>query len=187
MSPAPAPRLNVLGVGISATDLAAATDRTIAAAASGQPLGVSALAVHAVMEAHSHPDYRARLNTLDLAAPDGQPVRWALNALHGAGLRTRVYGPFLMQAVCARAAQDGLPIYLFGGTAETLGPLATRLAAAHPGLRVAGTRPSRFRRISEAEARQDAQAIAGSGVNFISVGALTQSARAVDLGLDFED
>ena len=33
----------------------------------------------------------------------------------------------------------------------------------------------------------NAQAIAGSGVNFISVGALTQSARAVDLGLDFED
>ena len=31
------------------------------------------------------------------------------------------------------------------------------------------------------------QAIAGSGVNFISVGALTHSARAVDMGLDFED
>jgi nicotinate-nucleotide pyrophosphorylase (carboxylating) len=33
----------------------------------------------------------------------------------------------------------------------------------------------------------NAQAIAGSGVNFISVGALTHSARAVDMGLDFED
>jgi nicotinate-nucleotide pyrophosphorylase (carboxylating) len=31
------------------------------------------------------------------------------------------------------------------------------------------------------------RAIAGSGVNFISVGALTHSARAVDIGLDFED
>ena len=30
------------------------------------------------------------------------------------------------------------------------------------------------------------QAIAGSGVDFISVGALTHSARAVDIGLDFE-
>jgi nicotinate-nucleotide pyrophosphorylase (carboxylating) len=30
------------------------------------------------------------------------------------------------------------------------------------------------------------RAIAGSGVNFISVGALTHSARAVDIGLDFE-
>jgi N-acetylglucosaminyldiphosphoundecaprenol N-acetyl-beta-D-mannosaminyltransferase len=170
MSPVPAPRLNVLGVGISATDLAAATDRIIAAAAAQQPLGVSALAVHAVMEARSQPDYRARLNTLDLAAPDGQPVRWALNALHGARLRTRVYGPFLMQAVCARAAREGLPIYLFGSSAETLGPLAARLAASHPGLRVAGTRPSRFRRISAAEARDDAQAIAGSGARIVFCG-----------------
>ena len=30
------------------------------------------------------------------------------------------------------------------------------------------------------------RAIAGSGVDFISVGALTHSARAVDIGLDFE-
>jgi nicotinate-nucleotide pyrophosphorylase (carboxylating) len=29
------------------------------------------------------------------------------------------------------------------------------------------------------------RAIAGSGVDFISVGALTHSARAVDIGLDF--
>jgi nicotinate-nucleotide pyrophosphorylase (carboxylating) len=31
------------------------------------------------------------------------------------------------------------------------------------------------------------RAIAGSGVGFISVGALTHSARAVDIGLDFEN
>jgi nicotinate-nucleotide pyrophosphorylase (carboxylating) len=31
-----------------------------------------------------------------------------------------------------------------------------------------------------------ARAIAKTGVNFISVGALTHSARAVDVGLDFE-
>jgi len=30
------------------------------------------------------------------------------------------------------------------------------------------------------------RAIAASGVDFISVGALTHSARAVDIGLDFE-
>jgi N-acetylglucosaminyldiphosphoundecaprenol N-acetyl-beta-D-mannosaminyltransferase len=31
--------------------------------------------------------YRGRLNALDLVTPDGQPVRWALNVLHHAGLR----------------------------------------------------------------------------------------------------
>ncbi len=34
---------------------------------------------------------------------------------------------------------------------------------------------------------QTVRAIAGSGVDFISVGAVTHSARAVDIGLDFED
>jgi nicotinate-nucleotide pyrophosphorylase (carboxylating) len=34
---------------------------------------------------------------------------------------------------------------------------------------------------------QTVRAIAGSGVNFVSVGAITHSARAVDIGLDFED
>jgi len=170
MNPNPAPRLNVLGVGIAATDLAAATDRIIAAAQAGQPLGVSALAVHAVMEARGHPDYRARLNALDLAAPDGQPVRWALNVLYGAALRTRVYGPFLMQSVCARAAREGLPLYLFGTTAATLSRLSTGLAAAHPGLRIAGTRPSRFRRATEAEAHEDARAIAASGARIVFCG-----------------
>ena len=34
---------------------------------------------------------------------------------------------------------------------------------------------------------QTVRAIAESGVNFISVGAITHSARAVDIGLDFED
>jgi len=34
---------------------------------------------------------------------------------------------------------------------------------------------------------QTVRAIAGSGVDFISVGALTHSARAVDIGLDFEN
>lgn len=34
---------------------------------------------------------------------------------------------------------------------------------------------------------QTVRAIAGSGVDFISVGAITHSARAVDIGLDYED
>jgi exopolysaccharide biosynthesis WecB/TagA/CpsF family protein len=170
MSLPPAPRHNVLGVGISPTDYGAATGRIIAAATSGSPLAVSALAVHAIMEASGDPDYRARLNALDVAAPDGQPVRWALNLLHGAGLRERVYGPFLMRSLCAAAAREGLPIYLFGGSSATLARLSARLQEAHPGLRVAGSRASRFRRATQAEARGDAQAIAESGARLVFCG-----------------
>jgi exopolysaccharide biosynthesis WecB/TagA/CpsF family protein len=170
MSRNPATRLNVLGVGVSPTDYASATAAIIGAARAGEPLGVSALAVHAVMEAQGNPDYRARLNSLDIATPDGQPVRWALNTLHGAGIRERVYGPFLMRSACAAAALEAIPVFLFGTTASTLERLSAGLRAAHPGLRIAGTRASRFRRATQPEAQEDARAISGSGARIVFCG-----------------
>jgi N-acetylglucosaminyldiphosphoundecaprenol N-acetyl-beta-D-mannosaminyltransferase len=169
MSP-DAPRKNVLGVGISVTDTAAATSRIVEAARAGEPLGVSALAVHAVMEAQADLAYRERLNSLDIAAPDGQPVRWALNALYGAGLKSRVYGPFLMRSLCGAAAAEGIPVFLFGSTAETLGRLAGRLAASHPGIHIAGRQASRFRRATKEEATEDARAIGASGARIVFCG-----------------
>jgi N-acetylglucosaminyldiphosphoundecaprenol N-acetyl-beta-D-mannosaminyltransferase len=170
MTPPSVPRHNVLGVGISGVDPGTAAELILKAARSGAAYSASALAVHAVMEARGDPLYRARLNALDLAAPDGQPVRWALNCLHGAGLRERVYGPFLMRSLCAAAAREGIPVFLFGTTGATLGRLSERLTAAHPGLLIAGTRASRFRRATEAEARDDARAIADSGARIVFCG-----------------
>jgi len=170
MSTAPAPRHDVLGVGISATTLSDAAQHIVLTARAGLPLSVSALAVHAVMEAQSSDDYRRRLNTLDIATPDGQPVRWALNFLHGTKLRQRVYGPFLMREVCSAAAAERLPVYLFGSDASTLSRLSANLSSAHKGLEIAGVRASRFRRASEAEAREDAAAISDSGARIVFCG-----------------
>ncbi len=72
-------RFNVLGVVIDAVDLEFAKEKVIAAATEGQPLGVTALAVHGVMETVRDEEMRKRVNGLDLVVPDGQPVRWALN------------------------------------------------------------------------------------------------------------
>ena len=170
MTPPSVPRYNVLGVGISGADPGRATELILQAARARAAFSASALAVHAVMEARGDPLYRARLNSLDLAAADGQPVRWALNCLHGAGLHERVYGPFLMRGLCAAAGREGMPVFLFGTTNATLARLSANLTAAHPGLVVAGTRASRFRRATEAVARDDARAIAGSGARIVFCG-----------------
>jgi exopolysaccharide biosynthesis WecB/TagA/CpsF family protein len=170
MTPSLPPRRNVLGVGISVLSPKEAAECILAAARAGAPLSVSALAVHAVMEAHADPAYRARLNTLDVAAPDGQPVRFALNMLCGASLPERVYGPFLMRDVCAGAAAEDLPVFLFGSTEATLERLSAALKGRSPGLRIAGVRASRFRRASEAEAREDARAISESGARIVFCG-----------------
>jgi N-acetylglucosaminyldiphosphoundecaprenol N-acetyl-beta-D-mannosaminyltransferase len=170
ISPPPVPRYNVLGVGICGLEREQVVSSVLDAAAEGRPLGVSALAVHAIMEAWDNPACRARLNSLDIATPDGQPVRWALNQLHGTTLRDRVYGPFVMRDLCAGAATRRLPIYLFGTPAETLQRLSERLRESHPGLEIAGSQPSRFRKINAEEADSDAQRIRESGARLVFCG-----------------
>jgi exopolysaccharide biosynthesis WecB/TagA/CpsF family protein len=110
-------------------------------------------------------------------------VRWALNWLHRAGLPDRVYGPNLMLKVCERAAQEGLSIFLFGGTPELLGALSSNLTAKFPNLRIAGTQPSRFRQMTPQERDEMVQAIHASGasITFIGLGCPRQEVSAYEL------
>jgi exopolysaccharide biosynthesis WecB/TagA/CpsF family protein len=161
---------NLLGVLVDAVDYGGALRRIAAAAREHRPLAVSALAVHGIMTGHRDDAHRARLNALDLVVPDGQPVRWALNLLYGAGLRDRVYGPDLMLEVCALAAREGLPIYLYGSTAPVLDRLDRALRERFPDLRVAGREPSKFRRLTQDERAAVVNRIRSSGARLVFVG-----------------
>ena len=87
----------------------------MAAARRGLPAVVDHMPVHGLMEAARRPELRAKLNSFDIVAPDGQPVRWALNLLHqDVQLVDRVYGPELMLRICRRAAEQGIGVYLYG-------------------------------------------------------------------------
>jgi exopolysaccharide biosynthesis WecB/TagA/CpsF family protein len=173
----------LLGVGIDAVDYEAAVERIVTAAKERRPYTVSALAVHGVMTGVLERAHRHRLNRFDLVAPDGQPVRWALNLLHGTRLPDRVYGPTLMLCTCERAAQEGLPIFLFGGGRELLDLLAERLVDRFPDLRIAGTLPSRFRKVSEEEAAEIAANIRASGaqITFVGLGCPRQEVFAYEM------
>ena len=161
---------NLLGVLIDVVDYEAAVERIIAAAQAGQPMGVSALAVHGVMTGVLDRTHRSRLNQLELVVPDGQPVRWALNLLHRSKLRDRVYGPNLTLLVCRRAAEERLPIYIYGSRAEILTALTTNLIRRFPGLQVAGFQPSKYRQITAGEKRQVIEQIRGSGAKIVLLG-----------------
>ena len=85
-----------------------------------------AQAVHAVITASDDPELLAKVNRFDIIAPDGQPVRWALNVLHRAGLRDRVRGSELMLRACGPRAGTGadLPLrQLAGGALAALSPV----------------------------------------------------------------
>lgn len=161
---------NVLGVLVDVTDYTRTVDTIVRAAKDGRPLGVSALAVHGVMTGVGDPSHRFRLNHLDVVVPDGQPVRWALNHLHAAGLDDRVAGPELMLQVCEAAADLGLPVFLYGSGELTLDRLCRRLQNRFPSLEIAGAEPSKFRRTTAEEKDEIVDRIRSSGAKLVFVG-----------------
>jgi|SRR5580704_4786012 N-acetylglucosaminyldiphosphoundecaprenol N-acetyl-beta-D-mannosaminyltransferase len=161
---------NILGVLIDAVDYEGAVDIVVRAARERKPAAVSALAVHGLMTGVLDREQRFRLNQFDLLVPDGQPVRWALNALYGKRLPDRVYGPNLTLQVCARAAQEGLPVYFYGSTPKIVAALQPALEGRFPGLVVAGAEPSKFRHLTFEEKTELASRIRSSGAALVFVG-----------------
>jgi exopolysaccharide biosynthesis WecB/TagA/CpsF family protein len=163
-------KVTVLGVNLDAVDYEAAVERIINAARHGQPYSVSALAVHGVMTGVDDAQQLTRLNKFDLITPDGQPVRWAMNWLHGTALKDRVYGPDLTLAVCRAAAEAGLSVYFYGSSQDTLDHLRERLPTLVDGLLIAGMQPSQFTTSTPAELDEIADGIRATGAAICMVG-----------------
>jgi exopolysaccharide biosynthesis WecB/TagA/CpsF family protein len=173
---------NILGIWVHAVDYDAAVAKILTAAHRKEAMAVSALAVHGLMTGVLDLTQRYRLNCFDLLVPDGQPVRWALNWLHGCQLPDRVYGPTLMLRVCERAAQEGLPIYLYGSRPEVIEALSHALTTQFPTLTIAGAQPSRFRQVSIEEKQAIVTEICNSqaAITFVGLGCPRQEVWAYE-------
>lgn len=163
-------KVNLLGVGIDVVDYSAATAKILECAHKQCRCIVTALAVHGLVTAARDSTHRARLNAFDLTVPDGQPVRWAINLIHGTELHDRVYGPKLTVFVCEKAAESGIPVYFYGSRAEVVQKLSARLLERFPALQIVGYQPSRFRQLSAREQIILAQEIRASGAAILFVG-----------------
>jgi N-acetylglucosaminyldiphosphoundecaprenol N-acetyl-beta-D-mannosaminyltransferase len=161
---------DVVGILIDTVDYESAVQKIIVAAHERRPFAASALAVHGIMTGVQNAEHGFRLNRLDLVTPDGQPVRWALQLLHGVRLPDRVYGPKLMDQLCAVAAEEGISVYLYGSRRAVIERLRTSLSERFPDLRIAGAEPSRFRRTTVAEKEAIARRIADSGAGIVFIG-----------------
>lgn len=163
-------RRSVIGVPISKTDYAEAVECLISAALQKKTALATALAVHGLVEAARDKQMRERIAAFDLVTPDGQPVRHALNAIYGAELSDRVYGPTLTLLLCERAANLGVKIYLYGSTKDTVERLKTSLEGRFSGICIAGAEPSLFRPLSRDESLALADRVAASGAGIVFVG-----------------
>ena len=100
-----------------------------------------------------------------LVVADGQPLVWCA-PLFGERLPERVAGIDLIDALCSRAARDGLGVYLLGATGRILNRTLERLRARHPALVIGGA--DGYFEATAAPAR--AAAIRASGARLLLVG-----------------
>ena len=160
----------IAGVEVSHATPLSARDAIIEAALSRRHFAVTALAVHGVMAGTNSPTIAYVINRLDLVVADGQPVRWALNWLHGAELTERVYGPKLMLDVCEKAAELGLGVFLLAPSLQSRDILVASLPARFPGLIIAGTQIVQFRKGTPAEVIALTSQVRDSGASILMVG-----------------
>ena len=130
------PRVDILGVHVSAIDRAAAVQGVAGFIARGDKTYVCVTGVHGVMESQRDPALRAIHNASGLTTPDGMPIVWAARRA-GATRTARVYGPDLMLDLCGRG--DGWRHFFFGAGPGVADDLASSLRGRFPDLTVAGT------------------------------------------------
>ena len=175
-------KYDILGVGVSATTYENAQAVVMQAARTAQPALVTHLAVHGLVLASRDPRLRSALEHFQIVAPDGMPVRIAMDVIHRTRLPDRVYGPELMRRLCAAAAQEGVGVYLYGSHLHVARRLKENLLSEYPGLRIVGSRPSAFRPLTlqeDAELVGDVNA-SGAGIVFLGLGCPLQERFAFE-------
>ena len=163
-------KLPVFGIPISATTYNQLADAILTAVRERQPARITAVAVHGLMTAVNDAGHRAALDTFDALAPDGQPVRVALNVLHHAALPDRVRAVDLTLLVCERAARERMKIYLYGSRPDVVDALRGTLLKRFAGLQIVGCEPGAYRTLSAAEDAALVDRINNSGADLLLVG-----------------
>lgn len=161
---------DIFGVHVSATTYEQLVPRLIDAAKGRQSAIADFMPVHGLVTAATETPFRRMINQFDVVAPDGQPVRWALNYFHKTGLDDRVYGPELTWRICRAAAEEGVGLFLYGATPEVVQALIKRLREEFPAINIAGWRSPPFRPLTPEEDAAYTQEINDSGAGIVLLG-----------------
>ena len=142
------PRVDVLGVPVSATTMTKALERVEGWISDRDPHFVTFTGVHGVMECQTDPDLLRIHREAGMVSPDGMPMVWASKRA-GVADTTRVYGPDFMLAMAERSAEKGYTSFFYGGNEGVADELAGILAQRFPGFRSVGTYCPPFRPLTE--------------------------------------
>lgn len=144
------PRVNVLGVGISAINLRTAGDAIHEAIAERRKGYICITGVHGVSEAQVDPAFKAIQNESFLTTPDGMPMVWC-GWKEGQSSMDRVYGPDLMLQVIEEGVPRGIRHFLYGGKEGVAEELKGKMETRFPGVIFTGCYTPPFRDLNAAE------------------------------------
>ncbi|MCL4779463.1 MAG: WecB/TagA/CpsF family glycosyltransferase [Gammaproteobacteria bacterium] len=130
-------RVTVLGVPVDCVDMDRALSAVDDMVAGDQPRTILAVNPEKVMKAQNDPVLSRALNDAGLLIPDGIGVVYAVRTLWGERI-ARVPGSELMPAICARAAERGYKVFLFGASREVNDQAVVKLRAQYPGIQIVG-------------------------------------------------
>lgn len=156
----------ILGCRLDAVDADAATDAILNFARERRAAQVVTLGTEMVVHAQRDRKYRDVINSCALSLCDTVGLL-AVARSRGADLQERVTGVELVEHLCARAAQEGVSVYLFGGAPGIADEAARVLQQRYPGLQIAGTRNGYF--VPE-ESPRIAEEIRATGAQVIFAG-----------------
>jgi N-acetylglucosaminyldiphosphoundecaprenol N-acetyl-beta-D-mannosaminyltransferase len=103
--------------------------------ANGQRGWISNFNANVILQAGSNPRLAAYIKAAALVFADGQPIVWCAR-LFGGRLPERVAGIDFIPHLCSAAQDQGLGVYLLGGSDEVITDVAKRLSKEFPRLRL---------------------------------------------------
>lgn len=166
------PRVNILGVGVSAIRMQDALHQIDAWIAGEQPHYVCITGVHGIIESQRDGAIRQIHNQAGMVTPDGMPLVW-LSRLRGHAHVERVYGPDLMLAACEQSVVKGYRHFFYGGAQGIPEKLSHNLRKRFPGLEVVGTYSPPFRPLTAEEEAAIVERINASDPDILWVGLST--------------
>jgi N-acetylglucosaminyldiphosphoundecaprenol N-acetyl-beta-D-mannosaminyltransferase len=103
----------------------------------GKPHQHVAVNVDKLVKASRDESLRSIINHCSLVSADGMPVVWASRIL-GRGLKERVAGIDLFEALMCRSAVEGWRVFLLGAREEVVSGVKTLYESRYPGLNIVG-------------------------------------------------
>jgi exopolysaccharide biosynthesis WecB/TagA/CpsF family protein len=174
-------------VEINLASQAQAVEKIIAAARRAESFDIFTLNLDHMLKLRRDEKFRMAYKNADMVSADGWPIIW-LARLKGARI-SRATGADMVVPLCAEAAQENVPVALFGSSDESLRAAAAHLRQQAPGLSIVFIKspPMGFEPGSP-EAEQELKRIEASGARlcFLALGAPKQellAARARTMGI----